>query len=62
MRDPRRFHVAVNGKVTKTAEVLEARLEATKLVLRGERGVRLVNKRTGRSFRWWPELGRAVAP
>jgi hypothetical protein len=46
MRDPRRFHVTVDGEVRGTGEVLAARLGATKLVLRGERGVRLVNERT----------------
>jgi hypothetical protein len=44
------------------APVAEARAQATRLVAEGRRGVRLVHLESGREHRWWPELGRGVAP
>lgn len=62
--DPRRFRVIeVNGKgrvLTVMLSVAFTRTMAAALVKSGEEGVRIENER-GVLFRWWPELGQAVA-
>lgn len=62
MDDPRRFRVTVDGRTVSILRVMDARRDATRLVDVGMAGVRLVNDETGAMFRWWPEMGRRVAP
>ncbi len=51
-----RVFVVIGEEPSRTCVGAEsARAEATKLVRRGERGVRIANER-GDEFRWWPEL------
>lgn len=59
--DGRRFVVESSGPgggfVSAPMQVQAARALATDAVEEGSRYVRLRNVRTGKRFRWWPELG-----